>query len=129
MIIKYGCELSIVVDQPTPTCCLVDIHADRRGDIVSETCLAVRPSVPLSDELDLFGNRLRRFVAEAGESTLCLSGVIRDSGMPDARDHAAPVPASPRSVVMVLRGGKKCRLSRSVWNVGPVVATQYVRNI
>ena len=37
MLIKYGCELSIVVDRPTPTCCLVDIHADRRGDIVSET--------------------------------------------------------------------------------------------
>jgi hypothetical protein len=37
--------------------------------------------------------------------------------------------ASPRSVVMVLRGGKKRRLSRSVWSVGPVVATQYVRDI
>jgi hypothetical protein len=37
--------------------------------------------------------------------------------------------ASPRSIVMVLRGGKKRRLSRSVWSVGPVVATQYVRDI
>jgi hypothetical protein len=37
--------------------------------------------------------------------------------------------ASPRSVVMVLRGGKKRRLSRSVWSVGSVVATQYVRDI
>src|SRR6476619_7064035 len=37
--------------------------------------------------------------------------------------------ASPRSVVMVLRGGKKRRLSRSVWSVAPVVATQYVRDI
>jgi hypothetical protein len=37
--------------------------------------------------------------------------------------------ASPRSVVMVLRGGKKRRLSRSKWRVAPVVATQVVRDI
>jgi transglutaminase-like putative cysteine protease len=123
MIIKYGCELSIVVDRPTPTCCLVDIHADRRGDIVSETCLAARPSVPLSDESDLFGNRLRRFVAEAGESTLCLSGVIRDSGMPDARDHAAPVRSVsdlPSEVLTYLNGSRYCetdKMGEVAWKV------------
>jgi hypothetical protein len=37
--------------------------------------------------------------------------------------------ASPHSVVMSLRGGKKRKLSRSAWRVGPVVGTQYVRNI
>jgi hypothetical protein len=37
--------------------------------------------------------------------------------------------ASPRSVVMVLSGGRKRRLSRSVWSVAPVVGTQVVRNI
>jgi hypothetical protein len=37
--------------------------------------------------------------------------------------------ASPRSVVIVLRGGRKRRLSRSVWSVAPVVGTQYVRDI
>jgi hypothetical protein len=37
--------------------------------------------------------------------------------------------ASPHSVVMSLRGGKKRRLSRSAWRVGPVVATQVIRDI
>ena len=37
--------------------------------------------------------------------------------------------ASPRSVVMVLSGGRKRRLSRSVWRVAPVVATQVLRDI
>jgi hypothetical protein len=37
--------------------------------------------------------------------------------------------ASPRSVVLVLPGGRKRRLSRSVWKVGRVVGTQRVRKI
>jgi hypothetical protein len=37
--------------------------------------------------------------------------------------------ASPRSVVLVLRGGRKRRLSRSAWKVGPVVGTQVIRDI
>jgi hypothetical protein len=37
--------------------------------------------------------------------------------------------ASPRSVVMCLRAGRKRRLSRVLWRVGPVVATQVVRDI
>jgi hypothetical protein len=37
--------------------------------------------------------------------------------------------ASPRSVVIVVRGGRKRRLSRSVWRVAPVVATQVLRDI
>ena len=37
--------------------------------------------------------------------------------------------ASPRSVVMVLSGGRKRRLSRSVWSVAPVVGTQAIRDI
>ena len=37
--------------------------------------------------------------------------------------------ASPRMVVMVLHGGKRRRLSRSVWKVGRVVGTQRVRKI
>ena len=37
--------------------------------------------------------------------------------------------ASPRMVVMVLHGGKKRSLSRSVWKVGRVVGTQRIRKI
>jgi hypothetical protein len=37
--------------------------------------------------------------------------------------------ASPRSVVMVLSGGRKRRLSRSAWSVAPVVGTQEIRDL
>jgi hypothetical protein len=43
--------------------------------------------------------------------------------------HGKVEAASPRSVVMVLSGGRKRRLSRSAWKVGPVVGTQFIRDI
>ena len=48
------------------------------------------------------------------------------SGRPPLRGKVEA--ASPRSVVMIV-GRKKRRLSRSVWRVGPVVATQHMRDI
>lgn len=97
MLIKYGCELSFIVDCPTPTFCMVDIHPDRRADVISETSFSVGPATAASDEKDAFGNRLRRFVAPAGETTVRHSGVIRDSGLPDGRDPGSRI-LSPTAI-------------------------------
>jgi hypothetical protein len=90
MLIKYGCELSVVVAQPTPMFCLVDIHPDRRPDIIEEMPLTASPSLQLSNECDAFGNRLHRFTTLPGETSLSLRGVIADTGMPEPRDHGVP---------------------------------------
>jgi transglutaminase-like putative cysteine protease len=109
MLIKYGCTLSIVVNAPTAVFCRVDIHPSRRADIVNETGLAAASSLTLTDELDAFGNRLRRFVACPGETTLTLSGVIRDMGLPDERNAGAPalaVSELPADVLTYLNGSR-----------------------
>jgi transglutaminase-like putative cysteine protease len=122
MRIRYGCELSIVVNQPTATSCLVDIHPDRRADIVEEFALGLDPHASLSDESDVFGNRLRRFVASAGETKLILSGIISDSGVGEPRDpHAAAIPVEllPTDVTPFLNGSRYCEtdlLNAVAWN-------------
>jgi len=111
MRIKYGCEISIVVDTPTPASCLVDIHPDRRADIVEEAPLAASPWAALSIDIDAFGNRMHRFVAPPGETTLKLSGIIADCGRPDPRDPTLAVPAVsdlPSSVLSYLNGSRYC---------------------
>lgn len=115
MLIKYGCELSIVVDNPTSTFCMVDVHPDRRADVLTETGLRLQPSTDVSDELDVFGNRLRRFVAPAGETMLRLVGVIRDFGVPDARAPNAELSsptAIPPNVAMYLNGSRYCETDK-----------------
>ena len=115
MRIRYGCELSVVVNQPTPSFCLVDIHPDRQPDIVEEAPLTAWPSVPFTDERDAFGNRLRRFTAPAGETVLRLSGIIADSGIPEVRDMTAPVvpvPHLPVDALRYLSGSRYCETDK-----------------
>jgi transglutaminase-like putative cysteine protease len=122
MRIKYGCELSLVVHQPTPALCLVDIHPERRGDVLEERGLASSPHISIRDEVDAFGNRLRRFMAPAGETTLSLRGVIVDTGIPEFRNAAASalaVEALPADVLMYLNGSRYCetdKLGAVAWN-------------
>jgi transglutaminase-like putative cysteine protease len=121
MQIRYGCELSLVVHQPTPAFCLVDIHPDRRSDVMEEKLVRC-PDVPTSDERDTFGNRLRRFVAPAGETRLLLEGVIADTGMPEPRDATAAALAIellPADVLTYLNGSRYCetdKLGAVAWN-------------
>jgi len=122
MLIKYGCELSIEVNNPTSTFCMVDIHPERRADVITETGLTLRPLTDVSDELDVFGNRLRRFVAPAGETSLRLAGVIKDSGVPDTRAASAELSsptAIPPNVAMYLNGSRYCETDKMgdvAWN-------------
>jgi transglutaminase-like putative cysteine protease len=115
MLIRYGCELSVVVERPTPVFCLVDIHPDRRKDIVEETSLRASPSVPMETIEDAFGNVMRRTVLPAGETSLSLDGVIADPGLPDARVPdacALPVTELPGDVTVYLNGSRYCETDK-----------------
>jgi transglutaminase-like putative cysteine protease len=115
MLIRYGCEMSVVVDRPTPTFCLVGVHPERRGDIVAENELRATPSLPLDMTSDAFGNNLLRCVLPAGETSFMLEGVIADSGLPDERDQyarALPVTELPGGIATYLNGSRYCETDK-----------------
>jgi transglutaminase-like putative cysteine protease len=115
MRIRYGCELSVVVERPTPTFVLVDIHPERRAEILREDALRTNPSLPLVKTSDAFGNILQRCVLPAGETRILLDGVITDTGLPDARDpdaRAVPMTDLPGEVAMYLNGSRYCETDK-----------------
>ena len=122
MLIRYGCELSLVVVNPTAMYALVDIHPDRRIDIVEEQPLRTSPRAALTHVPDAFANTMQRLTVPPGETSLVLSGVIRDSGVPEARDPDAiirPVIDLPPDVAMYLNGSRYCetdKLGAIAWN-------------
>jgi hypothetical protein len=67
MFIPYGRELSILVERPTPTFCLVDVNPDHRQDIVREEALRASPGFTFDAVPDAFGNILQRCVLPPGE--------------------------------------------------------------
>jgi transglutaminase-like putative cysteine protease len=124
MLIRYGYEMRIAVERPTPVVCVLDVHPERRADVVSEYELSVRPhATQVRRYLDGFGNVCRRFVAPAGETTISADGVARDSGLPDAVNTAAreiPVAELPDDVLVYLLGSRYCetdKLSNVAWSV------------
>jgi transglutaminase-like putative cysteine protease len=121
MLIRYGYAISIDVTQPTPIVALLDVHPDRRGDIVEEQGLTTEPHSAIHGYLDGFGNLCRRLTAAPGTLTLTSSGVIRDSGepdpiIPDAVQH--PVGELPDDALVYLLGSRYCEtdlMSEIAW--------------
>lgn len=122
MRIRYGCEITFRVEAPTPVYCMVDVHPDRRVDILDERPLSASPRAAFNIVYDTFGNLVRRFTAPVGETTLNLSGSIEDNGALDHRDHDArvvPVCELPPEAMQYLGGSRYCetdRLSAIAWN-------------
>jgi transglutaminase-like putative cysteine protease len=111
MLIRYGFHIGLEVAQPTPLIMALDIHPERRGDIVEEQALGIEPSGPLHSYIDGFGNLCRRAVIQPGETILSCTGIVRDSGNPDAYDTAAeqvPVHELPDEALVYLLASRYC---------------------
>jgi transglutaminase-like putative cysteine protease len=91
MHIRYGFDIELSLARPTTLVTLMDIHPERRADIVAEEGLHAVPAVPVAGFHDRHGNLARRITAD-GRLNLRLSGICSDSGRPD------PVAADARQV-------------------------------
>ncbi len=123
MKIRYGCELTFEVQNPTPTQCLIDIHPDRRHDIRFEQPTHVIGGAGVTSEADVNGNCLRRFMAPAGVSTVRLLGVLEDSGVPmpsPLYKGGVPVQSLPTDTLIFLNGSRYCEtdmLTATAWQL------------
>lgn len=122
MQIRFGYELTVHCEQPTPMVCLMEIRPERRGDLVAPERLVSTPAVPTHTYLDMFGNVCRRFTAPAGEFSLWADAVVSDPGthdptFPDAAE--IPVQDLPDECLAYLLGSRYCetdRLSQVAWD-------------
>jgi transglutaminase-like putative cysteine protease len=133
MLIRYGFHIGLQVVQPTPLITALDIHPERRGDIVEEQALGIEPSGPLHSYIDGFGNLCRRAVIQPGETVLSCTGIVRDSGHPDAYDTAAeqvPVDALPDDALIYLLASRYCEtdlLGGLAWSLFGHIEGGYAR--
>jgi Transglutaminase-like superfamily len=114
MLIRYGCELSVLVERATSTFCLVDIHPERRRHVVWEQPLCAL-AVTLDAISDAFGNIWGRCVLPPGETGFIVHGVISDAGLPDVRDLEAcalPVTELPGYIATYLNGSPYCETDK-----------------
>jgi transglutaminase-like putative cysteine protease len=133
MLIRFGYDIVITCAQDTPLICLLSVRPDRLLDVVEEEVLTVTPHVASTLYFDLFGNTCRRIMAPAGPLRLHSTGVIADTGLPDAADRAAaelPVQHLPDETLLYLQGSRYCetdRMSEMAWQMFGKVAPGWGR--
>ena len=111
MQIRYGFKLSFDVPQPTAVLVRLDVHPDRRPDIISEAPLLFSGEAAPAPVIDVHGNLCRRLIAPPGRSMLEISGVIGDPGTREAQmsdEPLWPVADLPDDALVYLLASRYC---------------------
>jgi transglutaminase-like putative cysteine protease len=123
MLIRFGYDIAVACDAPTPVVTQLTIAADQLKDLRVAEHFALTPQIPSTTYTDIFGNACRRFIAPVGELAMWSDSVIEDSGMvdPDATGaNVMPVEALPDDILVYLLGSRYCetdRLSQMAWDL------------
>lgn len=123
MLIRFGYDITVTCEIPTPMICLMEVRPERRGDMVAGEQVVTTPSVPTHTYTDMFGNVCRRFTAPPGDFSIWADGTVTDSGehdpiQPDARE--VPIPDLPDECLTYLVGSRYCEtdiLSQTAWDL------------
>jgi transglutaminase-like putative cysteine protease len=123
MRVSIGYRMRYSFPQPTPLIALLNVHYSRFGDLERADHLVTSSSAPLESYRDGFGNWCTRLLAPAGDFSLSMDGIIRDTGrpdpvFPDARQHA--VQDLPFETLVFLQGSRYCNtdlLSEDAWRL------------
>jgi transglutaminase-like putative cysteine protease len=123
MLIRFGYDITVHCEAPTPMVCLMDVRPEHHEDMVSEEQVVTTPHVPTHTYVDMFGNVCRRFTAPPGNFSIWADGVFRDSGLHDPlHEDAAEVAVEdlPDDSLAFLVGSRYCEtdmLSQTAWSL------------
>ena len=115
MLIRFGHEITVTCERPTPLVCLVAPHQERLADLALPEVITTNPPAPIHSYFDLFGNLCRRFTAPAGQFTFSSDCTLRDSGQldPYAPDAAeVPINDLPDDTLVYLMGSRYCETDK-----------------
>ena len=129
MDIRYGYAIEFECIQRTPVITMLGVHQSRRADLsvpdflLASSLVDGSPVVPQGLYLDQFSNTCLRLIAPPGGLALSASGVITDTGEPDAplpEVRATPPEDLPEQTLVYLLGSRYCetdRLGNMAWRV------------
>jgi transglutaminase-like putative cysteine protease len=115
MLIRYGYEVTFSCSQRTPMICLLDERPECAPAIRYQSGLLTQPITPTSVYTDDYGNRVRRFVAPAGDLTISRMAIVEVSGEPDPvvpNARAIPVEDLPSECLVFLLASRYCETDK-----------------
>lgn len=123
MRIRFGYDVTINCQQPTPLVCLLSVRDERRVDLDRQGAVETWPMGPITTYHDLFGNTCMRMTAPPGDFRIRHDCIIRDTGLVDAPapwNSDTAIADLPDETLMFLLGSRYCEtdvLSQTAWNL------------
>ena len=124
MLIKVDCEIALTFPAPTPVVLMLHLHPSHAPLVRQAERLEVEPAVPISEYLDIYGNRCARVLAPAGQVVFRNGAVVENNGLPDPQDWSAvqhPVQELPDETLIYLLQSRYCEvdsdLKTTAWNL------------
>ena len=115
MLIRLGYDIRFETPAPVTIVGMLHVHPSRVPDLREPDELILNPEARVEEYIDTFGNRCTRFLAPQGHIGLSCSGLIEDSGAPDAvspNTRARPVEDLPTATLTYLLNSRYCEVDR-----------------
>jgi transglutaminase-like putative cysteine protease len=115
MHIRIGYDIVFELPTPTPVIMLLRAHPSYAPYLSRTDVPTIEPDLPVSEYLDVFGNRVGRILAPAGTLRLTNDVVVKVDGTPDpiAPDvEQMAVSDLPPDVIQFLLASRYCEVDR-----------------
>ena len=133
MLIRVGYDIIFEHPAPTPIIAMLYLHPSWQLGIRQGDFLLVEPPTPVSEYIDVFGNRCVRLLAPAGPMRFWNDAIVEDSGQPDYQNPAAgqhEIYDLPDSTLTFLMPSRYCEVDRMVdiaWQLFSAVPKGWAR--
>jgi transglutaminase-like putative cysteine protease len=113
MLIRIGHEIALTFLEPTPVLLMLSLHPSITPLVRKPEDLQITPSTPISEYIDLYGNRCGRAFVPAGRVTFYNDAIVEDSGLHDPQIWDAPehkVENLPDETLLFLLASRYCEV-------------------
>jgi transglutaminase-like putative cysteine protease len=120
MLIRVGYRLTLDFREPTPALLMLFPHPSTESRLEEPGQLCVDPPTPVTEYIDLFGNRCGRLLAPAGRVTFSDETIVADSGLPDPQVWSAAqhrVEDLPDDVLVYLLASRYCEVDSEIKDI------------
>jgi transglutaminase-like putative cysteine protease len=83
MLLNVGCEIAFTVPESSAVVLMLQLHPSIAAKSRGSERLQVIPVVPISEYIDLYGNRCARVFVPAGRAEFRHEALVEDDGQPD----------------------------------------------
>lgn len=121
--LRIGYDVIFEASGATPMLLMLYVHPSREHQLREPEVIHIEPSVPISEFIDGFGNRVARIMAPAGHVRIWSESILEDSGEPDPLKPDARqlrIEDLPADVLPFLLSSRYCeadRLSSVAWDL------------